>query len=149
MERLRAQWFECWIVLATDEHDGVSAPSSSTVRSYRDLVVWRRAIEFAAECHHVAAEWARNDRFGLGSQIRRSSASVHANIAEGNGRFGRGEYLRFLGIANGSLRETESHLWLAVELGLCTDERIAHALHLGDETGRMLTALARRLRESR
>lgn len=119
--------------------------SSGPIRSYRDLVVWRRSIELAAECHRIAAEWGKRDGFGLARQVRRSSASVHANIAEGNGRFGRGEYVRFLGIANGSLRETESHLLLAVELGLCSADRIAHALHLGDETGRMLTALARRL----
>jgi four helix bundle protein len=120
--------------------------SSGSIRSYRELVVWRRAIELAAECHRIAAEWGRRDRFGMGSQLRRSSASVHANIAEGNGRFSRGEYVRFLGIANGSLRETESHLLLAVELGLCSEDRIARALQLAEETGRMLLVLARRLR---
>ena len=120
--------------------------SSGPIRSYRDLIVWRRAIELAAECHRIAAEWRGRDRFGMGSQLRRSSASVHANIAEGNGRFSRGEYVRFLGIANGSLRETESHLYLAVELGFCSEDRIAHALRLADETGRMLTMLVRRLR---
>ena len=132
---------------ARDQHDPMREPASSgQVRSYRELIVWRRSIELAAECHRIAAEWGRADRFGLANQVRRSSASVHANIAEGNGRFGRGEYLRFLGIANGSLRETESHLWLAVELELCTQDRIAHAFRLCDEIGRMLTVLARKLR---
>jgi four helix bundle protein len=123
-------------------------PSSGSIRSYRELVVWRRAIELAAECHRMAAEWGRRDRFGLGSQVRRSSASVHANIAEGNGRFHRADYLRFLGIAHGSLRETESHLLLALELELVTSDRIARAMQLSEETGRMLLALARRLREA-
>ena len=118
----------------------------SALRSYRDLVVWRRAIELAAECHRIAAEWGRRDRFGLAGQVRKASASVSANIAEGNGRFSRQEYLRFLSIANGSLRETDSHLHLAIELGLISVERASHARELIDETGRLIGGLVRSLR---
>ena len=121
--------------------------SSGTIRSYRELIVWRRAIELAAECHRIAAAWGRRDRFGLSGQIRRSAVSVSANIAEGNGRFHKGEYVRFLGIANGSLRETESHLLLSVELGLCEAHRLSKAFDLIDQIGRMLWTLSRRLKE--
>ena len=120
--------------------------SSSGIHGYRGLVVWRRSIELAAECHRLTAGWTGRDRFGITSQLRRASSSVHANIAEGNGRFHRGEYIHFLGIANGSLREAESHLLLAAELGLCETQEIAKALDLIDETGKMLISLARRLR---
>lgn len=111
------------------------------IRSYRDLDVWRVAILLAQEAHALAAEVPRVEAGGLADQLRRSSLSVSANIAEGNGRARTAQYRHFLSIARGSLNETESHLLAAVELGHVPPARADIALQLVARVGRMLTAL--------
>lgn len=85
--------------------------------SHRELRVWQRAMEIATDCYALAKKLPREELFGLTSQIRRSASSVPANIAEGYGRFGRKETIRFLNIANGSLVELDTHLELSVRVG--------------------------------
>lgn len=89
------------------------------------------------------------ERFGMTSQLRRAATSVPANIAEGAGRSGTGEFLQFLGIASGSLAETETFLLLAERLKLLPPERSKAALDQAEAIGRMLTALKRSLRKRR
>lgn len=79
------------------------------------------------------------------SQLRRAATSVPANIAEGAQRNGTGEYLQFLGIASGSLAETETFLLLAERLNLLPPERSKAALEQADAVGRMLSGLKRSL----
>ncbi len=81
------------------------------------------------------------------AQIRRAAISVPANIAEGYGRGGRGEYLQFLRIAQGSLKELETHLMLTVRVGLADAALIEPVLTLCNEEGKMLSALIRSLRD--
>ena len=83
---------------------------------------------------------------GFAAQLRSAAISVSANIAEGNGRPSRTEYLRFLGIASGSLREAESHLMVALEIGLGDERQIHRALKVAAQTGQLLRALVKRLR---
>ena len=97
--------------------------------------VWRLSARLPAE-----------ERFGMTSQLRRAAASVPANIAEGAERNGTGEFLHFLGIASGSLAETETFLLLAVRLGLIPDGRAEAALEQAATVGRMLNGLKRSLR---
>ena len=78
------------------------------------------------------------------SQIRRA-ASAPANIAEGYGRESRAEYIRFLQIAQGSLKEVETHLILLERVGLAQDEVVAAALKQCETVGKMLRALIRSL----
>ena len=114
--------------------------------SYRRLTVWHRAIDLAVECDELARLLARAGRASLADQLRRASASVPANIAEGNGRLTRGDYLRHLSIANGSLLEVESHLTLAGRLELIPADRVNRAMDLCGHVGRMLGGLIRALR---
>jgi four helix bundle protein len=111
----------------------------STIQSYRDLLVWKKAIELAVECYRATRAFRAAERYGLSSQIRRAAVSVAANIAEGHGRKNRGDFLRHLAIANGSLMELESHLAVAARLSYL---RSAGAL-LADsaEVGRTLNGL--------
>jgi four helix bundle protein len=83
--------------------------TDTSIRDFRDLVVWQQAMELALACDRIADQLPRNSS-KLASQIRRAANSVHANIAEGNGSFSLGDYLRRLSKSNGSLRELESHL---------------------------------------
>jgi len=81
------------------------------------------------------------------SQIRRSSASIPANIAEGHGRENTGSFIQFLRIAQGSLKELETHLILAGRVGFMTEADMAPLLSQADEIGRMLRSMVRSLQQ--
>ena len=117
----------------------------SVIRDYRDLIVWQRAMQLAEASHALASSFPRTGTSGLGDQLRRAAMSIPANIAEGNGRRHRGDYLRHLSVARGSLMEVQSHLDLARRLGFADATRVSTALSLCDEISRMLTVLRRRL----
>ena len=97
---------------------------------YQDLHVWQRSIEPAEMSYRLSARFPRAERFGITSQMRRSAASVAANIAEGASRHSQKEFLQFLRIAGGSPAETETYLVLARRLEMADEERIAPALAL-------------------
>ena len=85
----------------------------ASVQSYRDLIVWQKAMALAAKCYKDTRNFPASEMYGMTSQIRRSAASIPANIAEGNGRENTGSYIQFLRIAQGSLKELETHVLLA------------------------------------
>ena len=119
-----------------------------SLRSYQDLKVWQRAMELAGVCHELSHRIPTHKSASLGNQMERAAVSVPANIAEGAGRRSRADFLRHLSIANGSLRELETHLMLAERLRLVPDDEIASALAIASETGRLLAGLVRSLRAS-
>ena len=116
------------------------------IKSYRDLLVWQRAMDLTAECYRIAKLFPTTEQYGLSSQMRRSAVSVPANVAEGHGRRHIREYLQHLSVARGSLMEVETHLLLATKLGFVKTDETATALSLSDETSRMLSGLAEKLR---
>ena len=111
------------------------------VRSFRDLIVWQRAMELAEESVLLAEKLPVGKLRGLRDQIQRSAASIPANIAEGNGKQRLGDYLRYLSMANGSLMELETHIELAARLHLANEAQIAKAKSLAEEVSKMLRAL--------
>jgi four helix bundle protein len=116
--------------------------------SYRDLIVWQRAMELAVECHAATRKFPRRSSSGLVAQIERASGAIPANIAEGNGRQSRPDYLRHLSMANGSLQEVETHILPAARLSLVSPDQLTRMLSLSGEVGRMLAGLMRKLRET-
>src|SRR5712691_1724129 len=88
-------------------------PGDSAIRSYRDLEVWRVAMDVAVACYRTTAKFPREEIYSLTAQIRRAASSVSANIAEGYGRETTASFIQFLRIAQGSLKELETHLLLA------------------------------------
>ena len=84
---------------------------------YQDLVAWQKAIEFVQRVYAITSKFPQEEMFGLKSQMRRSAVSVPSNIAEGQGRASRGEFLQFLGHARGSLYELETQIVIASKLG--------------------------------
>ena len=118
----------------------------STLKSYRDLDVWKKSIELAEMVYQLSAKLPAEEKFGLTSQVRRAAVSIPANIAEGAERAGTKEFLQFLGIASGSLAETETLLILAERLGLVLAQDSSPLLERAASVGRMLNGLKRSLR---
>jgi four helix bundle protein len=119
-----------------------------SIQSYRDLLVWQKAMRLAAEAYRLGRLLPKAEEYRLTSQLLRAAASVPANIAEGHSRGTRKDYANFVSIARGSLAETETILLLLVDVELLAEERVQAALALCSDTGRMLNALLARLRTS-
>ena len=121
------------------------ATGKSAISSYRDLHVWQESMNLAELCYQASRCFPKEELYGAASQIRRSAASIPANIAEGNGREGRGEYIQFLRIAQGSLKELETHILLSNRVGLIGHEDARPMLDKAEVVGKMLRALIRSL----
>jgi four helix bundle protein len=113
------------------------------IDSYRDLRVWRQAMDLAEACYRLTTAFPGDERFGITAQVRRASVSVPANIAESYGRESAGSYSQFLRVAQGSLKELETHLLLAERVGLTDKALVEPLLELSDGAGRMLRSLIR------
>ena len=118
-----------------------SKEPAKSCSSYRDLVVWQRAMQLCRAIYSATASFPREERFGLTSQMRRAAVSIASNIAEGQGRLSASEFRRFLGIARGSLRELETQLLIATDLGYLPRQASDRCVDLMDEVSRMLNAL--------
>jgi four helix bundle protein len=118
-------------------------------RSYRDLLVWQKAMNLAEECYRATRDFPRDELFGLTAQIRRAAASMAANIAEGHGRESTGSFIHFLRIAQGSTKELETHSILAHRVGHLTAEQLESLLGRSSEVGKMLRSLIRSLEAKR
>lgn len=116
------------------------------LKSYRELLVWQKATDFAVECYRFTATFPKAETYGLTSQIRRAGVSIPANIAEGYGRGSRKEYVQFLLISQGSLKELETHIIISEKLAYLTPTQRDVELAQTDELGRMLGSLIRRLK---
>jgi four helix bundle protein len=86
-------------------------------QDYRDLIVWKRAIELTACTYNLTQTLPKEEQYGLSSQMRRASVSVASNIAEGRGRLNAAEFRQFLGLAQGSIYELQTQLIVAKSLG--------------------------------
>jgi four helix bundle protein len=102
-------------------------------------------MALAASCYRITAGFPRDELYGLTTQVRRSASSIPANIAEGHGRESTGSFIQSLRIAQGSLKELETHLLLAEMVGVSKSEVVKPVLAECDEIGRMLRALVRTL----
>ena len=112
------------------------------INDFRDLIIWQKAISFAKAVYILTKRFPPDEKFGMTSQIRRAAVSVSSNIAEGYARQ-RKEFSYFLSIARGSLAETESLLFLAVELGYLLLNDTTSARNLAQEIRRMASKLSR------
>jgi len=114
------------------------------MRDHKKLRAFELADQLALLIYKVTASFPREEQFGLTSQMRRAAVSVPSNIAEGCARGSSADYLRFLDIAFGSLRELEYQATLANRLGYISDYEPLEALTT--ETSKVLAALIRSLR---
>ena len=117
------------------------AKGDQMIKSYKDLIVWKKAMDLAEEIYRLSRSFPKEEIYCLTSQIRRAAVSVPSNIAEGNERSSTLEYLHFLSIARGSLAEIETQLQLAIKLTYITSEQCSIAFQLSEEISKMLATL--------
>ena len=116
------------------------------MQSFKNLKVWEKAHALTLDIYQASRSFPKEEMFGLTSQMRRASASVGANIAEGTCRKGDGEFGRFLHIAIGSASELEYHLLLAHDLKVLRDADYERLSAGAVEVKRMLASLIRSLK---
>ncbi len=102
------------------------------IQSYRDLGVWQKAISLSVACYRLTEDFPKTEQYGMTAQIRRCSVSVPANIAEGHGRESTRSFVQFLRVAQGSLKELETHLIIAEQVGLAGAEKIESLMTAAD-----------------
>jgi four helix bundle protein len=119
------------------------------VQSFRDLLVWQRAIQLSVSIYRLTKDFPREEVYGLTSQIRRAAVSVPSNIAEGHGRLGTGEYRQFLCISRGSNFELQTQLEIARALGFGDSRLIDEAEGLSFEVGKMISGILNAIREKK
>jgi four helix bundle protein len=117
--------------------------------SYRDLEVWKKAIALAKKVYELTEKFPAKEAFGLSNQLRRGAVSVASNIAEGQARNSKKEFLYFLNICMGSLAEIETQLIIAREIGYISHEIQSEFLLITDELTRMAKGLMHHLKDKK
>ncbi len=115
------------------------------VKSYRDLLVWQKGISLVKRIYQLTQTFPDTERFGLVSQMRRAAVSIPSNIAEGQARHTRREFIQFLSHSEGSVAELETQVILGVELDYCALADTHEITGLTTELSKMLDSLRRKL----
>mgnify|MGYP001182252408 FL=1 len=110
----------------------------------KELKIWSKAIDMATEVYKLTANFPKEEKYGLTSQIRRSAISVPSNIAEGAGRNSDKEFIYFLGVSNGSSYELQTQLVISRNLDL-VDARVDQLLDEIDQIQKMNYSLQKKL----
>jgi four helix bundle protein len=118
-----------------------------SIYSYQELIVWQKAMVLTVQIYIVTTKLPKEELFSLTNQMRKAAVSIPSNIAEGQARHSKKEFLQFIGIAKGSRAELETQLLLCQKIGYLTDTDISKAMNLLQEIGKMLNVLARKLRQ--
>ena len=115
------------------------------VKNYRELIVWQKAMDLVEAVYRATGGFPKEETYGLAIQLRRAAVSIPSNIAEGQGRRSTRDFLRFLSIANGSLREVETQITIARRLNYIQEERETAVFTMTSEVARLLHGLIRSL----
>lgn len=115
--------------------------------NFRNLIVWKRAVELATNVYSKTVNFPKFELYGLTSQIRRSAVSISSNIAEGAGRRSKKEFAYFLGISYGSACEMETQLLIARNLKYLKQNDLDFLLNELNEIQKMLYVLEKKQRK--
>ena len=115
------------------------------ISSFKDLLVWQEAMNLVVMIYQITSHFPRYEIFALTSQMNRAATSIPANISEGNGRYSTNDYLRFLSIENGSLRELETHLLIAERLNYVKRTQTEETFLKIEYVGKLLNGLRKSL----
>ena len=110
-------------------------------KDYRKLIVWQKAMDFVVSLYRTTASFPKEEMYGLTAQMRRAAVSIPSNIAEGQGRDTAADFVRFLSIARGSVKEVETQVLIAHRLGYINQDQEARLTGFTDELSRLLTGL--------
>jgi len=125
---------------------GSGKNSDMASKNYRDLIAWQKAMELVELVYSETKKFPREEVYALTSQLRRAAVSVPSNIAEGQGRTSSREFLNFLSMAYGSLREIETQIIIAERLGYMSEGKARSILELSGEVGRLINGLSSSLK---
>jgi len=117
------------------------------INSYRDLEVWKKGVRYSLTIYKITSEFPVSEQYGITNQLRRASASIPANIAEGYGRDSTKNYIQFLRTSRGSLNETETFLFIAYGLKYVDRKTLDELLEKSAEIGKMLNSLIKKLNQ--
>jgi len=123
-----------------------SLTPTSSVQTFRELVVWQKSMELTVVIYRLTQGFPREEMFGLTSQLRRCATSIPSNIAEGQGRLNTREFRQFLGIARGSTCELQTQLEIARRLALGNTQLLDEAEGLSHQIGKMIFTILRKLK---
>jgi four helix bundle protein len=115
------------------------------VQSYKDLIVWQKAMDLVEKVYQVSKAFPKEELYGLTNQLRIAAVSIPSNIAEGHARSSLAEFLHFLSIARGSLAEVETQLLIAQRLGYLPTDQLTPILALQAEINKMTNGLMTKL----
>ena len=117
----------------------------TNANSYKALVVWQKSMDLAKKVYQLTETFPAGEKYGLVAQMRRAGVSVPSNIAEGQARRSRREFIQFVSHAEGSAAELETQLILSTELGYCSHARVQATVNLIEEIRKMLFSLRKKL----
>lgn len=115
------------------------------VRSFEDLDVYQKLVELHLEINELSLKFPKFELYELGSQIRRSSNSAPANLAEGWSNKHINIYIEGVNRAQGEVQETKHHLYVAFRKGYTKEDMHSKFKSRYDECGKMLKGLERSL----
>jgi four helix bundle protein len=115
------------------------------VKSYRDLIVWKKSMRLAFDIYNLVKQLPSEERYALADQMRRAVVSIPSNIAEGKQRGSLNDYKRFAFIAKGSLSELETQILLCEGFGYITKEQSEIIMDQCAEISKMLGSLIKKL----
>src|SRR3989304_2259497 len=118
---------------------------NTNANSYKALVVWQKGMGLAKQVYQLTDTFPASEKYGLVAQMRRAGVSVPSNIAEGQARRSRREFMQFVSHAEGSAAELETQLLISAELGYCGDGKARQLLDGVTEVRKMLGSLRRKL----
>ena len=118
-------------------------------KTYRDLIAWRKAMELVLDVYRITKDFPKSELYGITQQLQRCAVSVPSNIAEGQARYSRPDFHRFLRMARGSLAELETQVMIAHSLGYVGNDPEQSLLMKAAELGRILNALTASLETPR
>src|SRR5712671_4078885 len=111
------------------------------VRSFRDLRVWKAAMDLVEQVYVLTQTFPKHEMYGLAGQMQRAAVSVPSNIAEGHTRTHSKEYIHHLSIARASLAELQTQLEIALRLKYCSLEKMGRIIDQADSLGRQMSSL--------
>ena len=113
------------------------------------MIAWQKAMDLTVVIYDITKSFPNDEKFGLISQIRRSSSSIATNIAEGQGRRSSKEFQHFLTNARGSLLELDTHLELSSRIGYLSKEQHSNLRNKTDEVSRILNGLLNAIKKTK